>query len=122
MTSTSSPIRPLDRGDPTALHEQAAAQIRRAIAEGQVAPGERLPPAGDLAAVLGVNRNTMLRALRLLREEGLLEFRRGRGITVTTTPQHTALLSGARDLLAQARRSGYQREELIRLIETLPGP
>jgi GntR family transcriptional regulator len=122
MTSTSSPIRPLDRGDPTALHEQAAAQIRRAIAEGQVAPGERLPPAGDLAAVLGVNRNTMLRALRLLRDEGLLEFRRGRGITVTTTPQHTALLSGARDLLAQARRSGYQRAELIRLIETLPGP
>jgi len=122
MTSTSSPIRPLDPADPTALHEQAAAQIRRAIAEGQVAPGERLPPAGDLAAVLGVNRNTMLRALRLLREEGLVEFRRGRGITVTTTPQHTDLLAGARDLLAQARRSGYQRDDLIRLIETLPGP
>ena len=81
MTSTSSPIRPLDPADRTALHQQAAAQIRRAIAEGQVAPGERLPPAGDLAAVLGVNRNTVLRALRLLREEGLLEFRRGRGIT-----------------------------------------
>jgi len=120
MTSTSSPIRPLDPADPTALHEQAAAQIRRAIAEGQVAPGERLPPASDLAAVLGVNRNTVLRALRLLREEGLLEFRRGRGITVTTTPQHTDLLAGARDLLAQARRNGYDRDDLIRLIQTLP--
>jgi GntR family transcriptional regulator len=122
MTSTSSPIRPLDPADRTALHEQAAAQIRRAIAEGQVAPGERLPPAGDLAAVLGVNRNTMLRALRLLREEGLLEFRRGRGITVTTTPQRTDLLVGARDLLAQARRSGYHRDDLIHLIQTLPDP
>jgi GntR family transcriptional regulator len=122
MTSTSSPIRPLDPADPAALHAQAAAQIRRAIAEGQVAPGERLPPAGDLAAVLGVNRNTMLRALRLLREEGLLEFRRGRGITITATPQHTSLLAGARDLLAQARRSGYHRDDLIRLIQTLPGP
>ena len=122
MTSTSSPIRPLDPADRTALHEQAAAQIRRAIAEGQVAPGERLPPAGDLAAVLGVNRNTVLRALRLLREEGLLEFRRGRGITVTAAPQATALVAAARDLLAQARRDGYHRDDLIRLIQTLPDP
>ena len=42
-------------------------------------------PAGELAAVPGVNRNTMLRALRLLREEGLLDFRRGPGITITIT-------------------------------------
>jgi GntR family transcriptional regulator len=123
MTSTSSPIRRLDPADPTALHEQAAAQIRRAIAEGQAAPGERLPPAGDLAAVLGVNRNTVLRALRLLREEGVLEFRRGRGITVTAAaPQSAALLAAARDLLAQARRHGYDRDDLIRLIQTLPDP
>jgi DNA-binding transcriptional regulator YhcF (GntR family) len=46
-------------------------------------PGERRPPAKDIAAVLGVNINTVLRALRQLRDEGLLEFRRGRGITVT---------------------------------------
>jgi DNA-binding transcriptional regulator YhcF (GntR family) len=38
---------------------------------------ERLPPARDLAAVMGVNTNTALRALR---EEGLLEFRRGLGV------------------------------------------
>lgn len=123
MTSTSSPIRRLDPADPTALHEQAAAQIRRAIAEGQALPGERLPPASDLAAVLGVNRNTVLRALRLLREEGVVEFRRGRGITVTAAaPQSAALLAAARDLLAQARRNGYDRDDLIRLIRTLPDP
>ena len=121
MTSISSPIRRLDPADPTALHEQAAAQIRRAIAEGQAAPGERLPPARDLAAVLGVNRNTVLRALRLLREEGVVEFRRGRGITVTAAaPQAAALVAAARDLLAQARRHGYDRDDLIRLIQTLP--
>jgi len=110
----------VDRSDPTLLHEQVAAQIRRDIAEGQAAPGERLPPAADLAAVLGVNRNTVLRALRLLRDEGLVEFRRGRGITVTATPERTALLSGARDLLAQARRDGYHRDDLVRLIQDLP--
>jgi GntR family transcriptional regulator len=120
MASITSPIRALDPADPTPLHVQAAAEIRRAIAEGQAVPGERLPPAMDLAAVLGVNRNTVLRALHLLREEGLLEFRRGRGITVTGTPQRSALLTGARDLLAQARQHGYHREDLVRLIQSLP--
>src|SRR6266508_3532361 len=69
----------VDRDEPTDLHEQVAGEIRRAIAEGEAKPGERLPPARDLAAELGVNRNTVLRALRQLRDEGLLEFRRGRG-------------------------------------------
>ena len=54
----------------------AAGEIRRAIAEGEAKPGER-SPAKDLAAVLDVNTNTVLRALRMLRDEGLLEFRRG---------------------------------------------
>ena len=69
----------VDRSGPVPLHDQVAAQIRRAIAEGEAGPGDRLPLAKDLAAVLGVNKNTVLRALHLLREEGLLEFRRGRG-------------------------------------------
>src|ERR1700759_1840451 len=73
----------VDRDEPTELHEQVAAEIRRAIADGEAGPGERLPPARDLAAVLGVNANTVFRALRTLREEGLLEFRRGRGVTVS---------------------------------------
>ncbi len=76
----------VDRGEPTELHVQVAAEIRRAIADGEARPGERLPPARDLAAVLGVNANTVLRALRVLRDEGLLEFRRGRGVTVAGTP------------------------------------
>ncbi len=121
MISTTRPIlTEIDHGDPTPLHEQVAAEIRRAIAEGQAAPGERLPPARDLAAVLGVNRNTVLRALRLLREEGLLEFRRGRGITVAGTPQRGAVLAKARELVRLARQHGYRREELIQIIEGLP--
>src|SRR6266571_1078031 len=67
----------IDRSAGPPLHEQVAAQIRRAIADGDAGPGERLPLAKDLAAVLGVNKNTVLRALHLLREEGLLDFRRG---------------------------------------------
>ena len=109
----------LDFDEPTQLYEQVAAEIRRAIADGEARPGERLPPAKDLAAVLGVNTNTVLRALRLLRDEGLLEFRRGRGITVTGTPERSALTAQARELVRLARRHGYRLEDLVRLIENV---
>jgi GntR family transcriptional regulator len=96
------------------------AEIRRAIAEGEAGPGDRLPLAKDLASVLGVNRNTVLRAMRLLRDEGLLEFRRGRGITVAGTPDRGALLQKVNDLVEFARQHGYRRDELVRLIESAP--
>lgn len=110
----------IDRSDPTLLHDQVAAQIRSAIADGEARPGERLPPARDLAAVLGVNVNTVLRALRLLRDEGLLEFRRGLGIRVTGTPQRGEVLAKARELVQLGRAHGYNRADLLKIIQTLP--
>ena len=110
----------VDRSDAMPLHDQVAAQIRRAIAEGEAGPGERLPLAKDLAAVLGVNKNTVLRALHVLREEGLLEFRRGRGITVVGTPQRGDILARTRELIDYARRHGFGRDEIIEMIEALP--
>lgn len=109
----------IDRQEPTELFEQVAAEIRRAIADGEAKPGERLPPARDLAAVLGVNTNTVLRSLRLLRDEGMLEFRRGRGVTVAGTPEKGAVIARARELVTFARQQGYRRDELIQLIEEL---
>jgi DNA-binding transcriptional regulator YhcF (GntR family) len=109
----------VDKRDPTDLYAQVAAEIRRAIAEGEAKAGERLPPAKDLAAVLGVNTNTVLRALRLLRDEGLLEFRRGRGITVTGTPKRSAVVRQAKELVDFARHHGYRVDELIRIIESV---
>ena len=109
----------IDKADPTDLYEQVAAEIRRAIADGEAKPGERLPPAKDLAAVLGVNTNTVLRALRLLREEGLLEFRRGRGVSVAATPERGAVVQQARELVEFARRHGYRVQELVEIINDL---
>jgi GntR family transcriptional regulator len=107
----------VDRDEPTQLHEQVAGEIRRAIADGEAGPGERLPPARDLAAVLGVNTNTVLRALRQLRDEGLLEFRRGRGITVAGTPDRGAVVAQAKELVRFARERGYRLDELLRIVE-----
>lgn len=109
----------VDYTDSLDLNEQVAAEIRRAIADGEAKPGERLPPAKDLAAELGVNTNTVLRALRQLRDEGLLEFRRGRGITVSGTPERGAVVARARELVEFARHQGYRPDELVSIIEDL---
>ena len=70
-----------------------------------------------LAAVLGVNTNTVLRSLRMLRDEGLLESRRGRGVSVAASPERGAVTERARVLIAHARRQGYRLDELFEIIQ-----
>jgi DNA-binding transcriptional regulator YhcF (GntR family) len=106
----------LDRDDPAHLHEQVAAEIRRAIAEGEAKPGERLPPARHLAAVMGVNTNTVLRALRALRDEGLLEMRPRRGIRVVGTPAASEVRRKVAELVQVARQQGYTRADLVQMV------
>ena len=110
----------VDRSDPLSLHDQVAAEIRRAIADGEAGPGDRLPLVKDIASVLGVNKNTVLRAMHILRDEGLLEFTRGRGITVSGTAQKGAVIGRVRELVDFARHQGYRREEVIDMIASLP--
>jgi GntR family transcriptional regulator len=118
IVNSINPTLAVDHSSPVPLHEQVAAAIRRAIAEGEAGPGERLPPARDLAAVLGVNANTVFRALRALREEGLVEFRRGRGVSVTrVAPQRSPVVAKARELVVLAQRYGFRPEELAEIIE-----
>ena len=70
--------------------------------------------------MLGVNKNTVLRALHLLREEGLLDFTRGRGVTVSGTPERGAVVRKIHELMEFARDHGYRRDELIEIIASLP--
>jgi GntR family transcriptional regulator len=69
--------------------------------------------------VLGVNTNTVLRALRILRDEALIDFRRGRGVTVAGTPERGAVVARARELVRFARQHGYRTDELIEIIENV---
>ena len=110
----------VDRDSSVALHFQVAAEIRRAIAEGEAMPGERLPPAVDFATVLGVNKNTVIRALHILRDEGILDFTRGRGIRVVGTAERSAVLSRLSDLLVYAKQFGYQDEDVVSMIRSRP--
>lgn len=106
----------VDRDEPLPLHDQVAGEIRRSLADGEAGPGERLPPAKDFAAVLDVNVNTVLRAFRILRDEGLLEFRRGRGVTVAGTPERSHLVAQVHALVKSARHEGFGREEVVRML------
>jgi GntR family transcriptional regulator/MocR family aminotransferase len=64
------------------LQQQIYASIRRAILEGIVVPGTRLPSSRALAADLGVSRTTTLLAVQQLQAEGYLAARRGSGTSV----------------------------------------
>ncbi|NLB47458.1 MAG: GntR family transcriptional regulator, partial [Microbacteriaceae bacterium] len=65
------------------IYEQIADAVRFAIGAGSLLAGEKLPPADDVATGLGVNKHTVLRAYQLLRDDGLVDLRRGRGAVVT---------------------------------------
>ena len=108
----------IDAQSPQPLHEQLAGQIRRGIAARELAEGEKLPPARDLAKGLGVNMHTVLRAFQTLRDEGLLEVRRGRGTSVARDAKSAARhVELARSLVSEARRAGLGNREILRLVE-----
>lgn len=112
----------LFRIDPAAtepLFAQLAAQVRSAAARGDLGPGERLPTARDLADSLGINLHTVLRAYQELRDEGLIELRRGRGAVVTALAgQDLGPLRSAVDaVVARARALGISDDTTLALVK-----
>ena len=110
----------LIRIDPTlgeALFDQLAAAVRAEIGRGALRPGDRLPSARELAASLDVNIHTVLHAYQELRDEGLVDLRRGRGAVVTELAAPSAdLLDAVRRLTADARRLGVAPATLVAMI------
>src|SRR3954471_20016083 len=104
-------------GTDVPLYTQIAGQLRRAITEGKVKEGERLPPARELADSLQVHMHTVLRAYDELRQEGLLEVRRGRGVVVLGSGQGRArLIELGRAFVAEGERQGLVLRELRKLL------
>jgi DNA-binding transcriptional MocR family regulator len=73
----------VDRDSSVPIYLQIARQVRQSIVDGQTASGERLPPERRLAALLGVNRTTVVNAYRELAADGLVSGQVGRGTIVT---------------------------------------
>jgi DNA-binding transcriptional regulator YhcF (GntR family) len=108
----------VDPGSPAPLYQQIAQQIRGALAAGALVSGERLPPARDLAVALQVNVQTVLRAYAELRDEQLVEVRRGRGVTVLGQPDRAGLADQARRLIEAARDLGLSDPEIHDLVRS----
>ncbi|MBD3779825.1 MULTISPECIES: GntR family transcriptional regulator [unclassified Cellulomonas] len=117
----------LFRIDPTSaepLFAQLAAQVRAGVLHGELRPGTRLPSARDLAASLDVNLHTVLRAYQDLRDEGLLDLRRGRGAVVShrppadLAPVHDAVAA----LVAAAGSAGLAPSTTLSLVKDALAP
>lgn len=96
----------IDPANERAIYAQIADAVRASIASGQVRPGETLPPARQVATGLEVNQHTVLHAYQLLRDEGLIDLRRGRGAVVT------AAAAGIAELYREARALAVHADAL----------
>ncbi|AGZ40965.1 GntR family transcriptional regulator [Actinoplanes friuliensis] len=105
-------------GSGVPLAEQIAGNVRRALGDGMLSRGDRLPSARELAQTLDVNMHTVLRAYAALREDGLIELRRGRGAVVTGAVPHerAQAIESVRELVAVSRRAGIGLDEAIDLL------
>lgn len=107
----------VDPTSATPLFEQLASSIRGAVSSGTLRRGDRLPAAREVAESLQINLHTVLRAYQQLRDEGLIELRRGRGAVVTASEPAARLGNLVAELRAEARRLGLTDEQLVRLVE-----
>jgi len=111
----------LIRTDPTSddpLFAQVAASVRADVVAGRLVAGDRLPAAREVAAALDINLHTVLRAYQDLRDEGLVDMRRGRGAVVTDAATAlVALRDDIRDLVRKARAHGLSPDSLAALVK-----
>ena len=73
-------------GEP--IYVQLVRQVKLAVANGTLAPGDRLPSVRALASSLVINPNTVARAYRMLEQDGLLESSAGRGGSFIASNPH----------------------------------
>lgn len=103
------------RSSPVPLYFQAALHLQQMIADGDLAPGARLPNEAELAARLRVSRPTVRRAVSHLVEQGVLVRRRGAGVRVVApSVRRKAELTSLFDDLA--RHGGSPRTEVRSLV------
>ena len=115
-----------DSGVP--VYEQIAGQIRGRIADGELPPGQVLPPVRTLASDLGVNLNTVARAYRLLERQGFVRIRDRAGVEVAAPPARPdaaardRLAAELREVVVRMRQAGIGAAEIARIAEAAIAP
>ncbi len=72
----------IDAHNGVAIYDQIVRQVKFAIAEESLRPGQLLPSVRVLSMQLALNPNTVARAYQQLQSDGVLELLRGRGVVV----------------------------------------
>ncbi|HEX5109410.1 MAG TPA: GntR family transcriptional regulator [Vicinamibacterales bacterium] len=117
----------LNLESPVPAYRQIADDLRRHLVDGQLKPGDLLPPIRQLALDLGVHFNTVALAYRLLADEGWLELKRRRGATVIARNapravdrrQVDGLLRQLSQIAAQLRSAGMSSRQISAALRRL---
>lgn len=106
---------------PEPIEDQIRRGIHTAVARGAVRPGDPLPSVRQLAGDLGVHWNTVARAYRRLRDDGLLNVGRGRTVTVRSGALNSNSSDDIGTLLdtafTQAKLRGFSYTQLSKTVE-----
>ncbi|MGC0363898.1 GntR family transcriptional regulator [Rhodococcus sp. 27YEA15] len=111
----------IDHASTTPLADQIAAGVRGSVIRGEIGPGDRLPSARALAESIDVNLHTVLRAYAALRDDGLIDLRRGRGAVLRAEfdSGRAALDESAREFVRQARAIGLDTTQMLDFIKEI---
>jgi GntR family transcriptional regulator len=112
----------IDTLDPRPPYRQIADHLRAAIYAQELAPGAQLPSERELVLRFGTAPQTVRQALNLLKGEGLVIGRRGRGVFVREKPPLVHRLHAARRFLSQAREQGRSAEAQLLGVATTTAP
>jgi GntR family transcriptional regulator len=112
----------VDAHNGLAVYDQIVRQIKFAVADGALTPGEMVPSVRELARELAINPNTVARAYRQLQDDGVLEAVRGTGLAVADAArrhcqsERTKLIRARlRAVLEEAANSGLDQQEVEQL-------
>ncbi|MDH6229330.1 MULTISPECIES: GntR family transcriptional regulator [Streptomyces] len=113
----------IDRASSVSLAEQIAASVRRNITEGKIQPGDRLPPARTLAHALDINMHTVLRGYQILKEEELIELRRGRGaVVIAAALTQAPVIEACQRFIHIAVKTGMTAPEILQMVKSRLDP
>lgn len=112
----------LQPGEP--IYEQIVRAVKKAIATGQLQPGQQMPAVRVISRELGVNPNTVQKAIARLTDDGVLQSHPGQGSFVAerqpspASEQTKTLEPLIEQLLIESAHLGLTPAELIALIQS----
>ena len=113
----------IDANNGVAIYDQIVRQVKFAIAEESLRPGQLLPSVRALSMQLALNPNTVARAYQQLQSDGVLELLRGRGVVVCQGAtkvckevRRTLISERLQSVLTEALHGGLSASEIEELV------